>query len=249
MLDAPQIDLATFDWTDWADDPYPLYRRLRDEAPVFWDERNQTYVLARYDDVYRVLLDHKGFSSVPLDILEGRQPPTSEIRQQDQPRHGFIRNIVAPLFNPSAMRRREEIIRAIVRDLVDRIEDDDVVEVSTAIATPLPAHRRPRPDRPAAGAPHAVQRADGRAPRLPPHARQPRRELARGARQTSPASGPTCGRSSSRSSPSAAPTPSPTRSHGSSRSRTRSARRSSPTTSSSTCCSSSSRAGSRRPST
>ena len=138
MLDAPLIDLAAFDWTDWADDPYPLYRRLRDEAPVFWDELNQTYVLTRYDDVYRVLLDHKGCSSVPLDILEGRQPPTSEIRQQDQPRHGFIRNIVAPLFNPSAMRRREEIIRAIVKDLVDRIEEEDVVEVSTAIATPLP---------------------------------------------------------------------------------------------------------------
>ena len=45
---------------------------------------------------------------------------------------------MAPLFNPSAMRRREEIIRAIVRDLVDRIEEEDVVEVSTAIATPLP---------------------------------------------------------------------------------------------------------------
>jgi hypothetical protein len=31
-------------------------------------------------------MDHKRYSSVPLDILEGRQPPTSEIRQQDEPR-------------------------------------------------------------------------------------------------------------------------------------------------------------------
>ncbi len=139
VLDAPEIDLASFDWTDWADDPFPLYRRLRDESPVFWDERNQTYVLTRHDDVYRVLLNHRGFSSVPLDILEGRQPPTSEIRQQDQPRHTFIRTIVAPLFNPSAMRRREEVIREIVCDIVDRAETDGVVEVSSAIATPLPA--------------------------------------------------------------------------------------------------------------
>ena len=44
---APRIELDDIDWTDWADDPYPLYRRLRDEAPVYWDERNQTFVLTR----------------------------------------------------------------------------------------------------------------------------------------------------------------------------------------------------------
>ena len=136
---APEIDLATFDWTDWADDPYPLYRRLRDDAPVYWDERNQTYVLTRYDDVYGILLQHDRWSSVPLEILTGRQPPTSEIRQQDEPRHSFIRKIVAPLFNPRAMRERERLIREIVRDLVDRSEAAEIVEVSTAIATPLPA--------------------------------------------------------------------------------------------------------------
>ena len=41
MPNAPEIELDDFDWTDWADDPYPLYRRLRDEAPVYWDERNR----------------------------------------------------------------------------------------------------------------------------------------------------------------------------------------------------------------
>jgi len=134
----PEIDLATFDWTDWADDPFPLYRRLRDDAPVFWDDANQTYILTRYDDVYDILLHHDRWSSVPRDILDGRQPPTSEIRQQDEPRHSFIRKIVAPLFNPRAMRERERLIREIVRDLVDSAEADEVVEVSTMIATPLP---------------------------------------------------------------------------------------------------------------
>ena len=140
VLGAPAIDVTRpVDWTAWADDPYPLYRRLRDEAPVYWDEPNQTYVLTRHDDVYAVLMDHKRYSSVPLDILEGRQPPTSEIRQQDEPRHRFIRNTVGPLFNPPAMRRREDVIRAIVQDLVDRSEEHEIVEVSTMLATPLPA--------------------------------------------------------------------------------------------------------------
>jgi cytochrome P450 len=136
---APEPGLTRVDWTAAADDPYPLYRRLRDEAPVFWDEPNGTYVLTRHDDVYHVLMSHRVYSSVPLDILEGRQPPTSEIRQQDPPRHGFIRNIVAPLFNPPAMRRREEIIRGIVREIVDRSEEHEVVEASSMLGTPLPA--------------------------------------------------------------------------------------------------------------
>ena len=118
---------------------FPLYRRLRDEAPVYWDERNQTFVLTRYDDVYGALLDNQRCSSVPLDILEGRQPPTSEIRQADEPRHRFVRTIVAPLFTPKAMRDRDPIIRAIVRQIVDAAEGPDVIEVSSAIATPLPA--------------------------------------------------------------------------------------------------------------
>jgi cytochrome P450 len=140
MLGATEIDVTgPVDWTAWADDPYPLYRVLRDDAPVYWDEPNATFVLTRHDDVYAVLMDHRRYSSVPLDILEGRQPPTSEIRQQDEPRHRFIRNTVGPLFSPSAMRRREEVIRVVVRDLIDRTEDHDVVEVSTMLATPLPA--------------------------------------------------------------------------------------------------------------
>ncbi len=139
MSSALEIELDDIDWTAWADEPFPLYRRLRDEAPVYWDERNQTFVLTRHDDVYGVLLDPGRFSSVPLDILEGRQPPTSEIRQADAPRHRFVRNIVGPLFNPAAMRDREEIIRAIVREIVDAAEGPDVIEISSAIATPLPA--------------------------------------------------------------------------------------------------------------
>src|SRR5437868_11535665 len=137
MLETAESDLTSVDWTAWADEPFALYRKLRDEAPVYWDEPNATYVLTRYEDVYGVLLDPQRFSSVPLDILEGRQPPTSEIRQQDEPRHTFIRSIVSPLFNPAAMRRREELIREIVREIVDAAAGSEVVEVSAALATPL----------------------------------------------------------------------------------------------------------------
>ena len=198
MLPAPEIDQGAVDWTAWADDPYPLYRRLRDDAPVFWDEPNQTFVLTRYDDVYPILLDHRRFSSVPRDILEGREPPSSEIRQQDQPRHTFIRGIVAPLFNPGAMRRREEIIREIVRGIVDATEGSEVVEISSAHRHAAPGQRRTRADRAAAVPARALPPADGRAARVPAHPRRAGRDHDRGAGALRRGSGETCGRSLSR---------------------------------------------------
>ena len=55
------LTLDPVDWTASADDPYPLYKLLRDHAPAFWDERNDTYVLTRYADVYEVLGDPQRF--------------------------------------------------------------------------------------------------------------------------------------------------------------------------------------------
>ena len=53
--------------------------------PVYHDEPNEAYVLTRYTDVYGVLLDSERFSSIPKAILDGTQPPTSQIRMEDKP--------------------------------------------------------------------------------------------------------------------------------------------------------------------
>ena len=130
--------IAPDEWTANADDPWPLYKRLRDEAPVHHDEANGTYLLTRHDDVYRVLVDHRMFSSVPRVILEGREPPTSEIRMADEPRHSDLRRIVAPLFSPGAMRRLDVYLKDVAQEIVDAAEGADVTEVSSALAIPLP---------------------------------------------------------------------------------------------------------------
>src|SRR5688572_1929109 len=98
-------DIGSFTWAQWADDPYPLYRRLRDESPVYWDEANGVHVLTRYDDVYAVLGDHRRFSSVPLELLEGKRPRFSPLKDEDPPRHTFLRKLVLPSLTPAAMRK------------------------------------------------------------------------------------------------------------------------------------------------
>src|SRR5215470_9891368 len=47
------------DAPDFLADPYPMYRRLREEDPVHWSPRLKSWVLTRYDDVKRVLLDRE----------------------------------------------------------------------------------------------------------------------------------------------------------------------------------------------
>jgi cytochrome P450 len=133
-----EIDLASFAWTDWAENPYPLYRRLRDEVPVYHDAPNDTYVVTRYADVYGILTDPRRFSNIPRAILDGTQAPTSQIRMEDQPRHTFVRGLVTPMFTPKEMRRLGPYFQDLARELVDATEGGDVVEITSSFAIPLP---------------------------------------------------------------------------------------------------------------
>src|SRR4051812_509087 len=132
------IDVAGVRWAEWADDPYPLYRALRDRNPVYHDEGNRMFVLTRYADIHAVLRDHARFSNIPVFVVDGTGVRTGPLREEDQPRHTFLRRIVAPLFTPAAMRRMTPYFVALARQLLDDAERGDVVEVSEQLAKPLP---------------------------------------------------------------------------------------------------------------
>src|SRR4029450_1641597 len=51
-------------------DPYPVFRRLRDEAPVYYNEQHDFYAVSRYDDVERGLVDKDIYSNARSDVLE-----------------------------------------------------------------------------------------------------------------------------------------------------------------------------------
>lgn len=51
-------------------DPYPMFRRIRDDAPLYFNERRDFYALSRYDDVDAALHDHETFSSARGAVLE-----------------------------------------------------------------------------------------------------------------------------------------------------------------------------------
>jgi cytochrome P450 len=119
-------------------DPYPLYRRLRDEWPVLHDAERDSYLVSRFDDVYAVLADHRRFSSVPAEVARDPSLRIAPIIQRDPPEHTAMRRLVTPVFTPRAMKQLQPHLDGVVRELIDAAEEREVVECSSAFAVPLP---------------------------------------------------------------------------------------------------------------
>lgn len=139
LADSPTINLNNpIHWQDWWKNPYPLYKRLRDEAPVYYDEQSNSYLITRYDDNWNVLCDFAKFSNIPFYLKEHPENSITPFRNADPPRHTWMRQIVSPLFTPRAMRNLTPYFNGLADELLDAAEEGNVVEVSTQLAIPLP---------------------------------------------------------------------------------------------------------------
>src|SRR5438552_2529046 len=97
-------------------DPYPTYKRLRDEAPIYFNERYDLWALSRHADVEKGLVDWQTFSSSHGDILEvvqsGMDPlPPGVILWEDPPLHTVHRGLLSRVFTPRRMAALESQIR------------------------------------------------------------------------------------------------------------------------------------------
>jgi cytochrome P450 len=130
-------------------DPYPLYRRLRDEAPVLWDPYLHAWVVTRYADVSHVLHRFKAARTPDPDRLEalgmGKLTPIAAVmvRQMlflDPPEHGRVRRLASAAFTPRRVAHLREHIRQITEGLVDDLAArGERFDVMTGLANPLPA--------------------------------------------------------------------------------------------------------------
>ena len=80
-------------------DPYPVYKRLRDEAPLYYNERHDFWALSRFADIEAGLKDFHRLSSAKGDILEVVKadpvmPPMVFINE-DPPAHTIHRGLVS----------------------------------------------------------------------------------------------------------------------------------------------------------
>lgn len=123
-------------------DPYPLYRRLRDEAPLYYNERLDFWAVSRFADVVAVAKDTQRFSSAKGDILEVVKaapaiPPATFINE-DPPRHTIHRSLVARAFAPKKMREIEAKIRAFCVACLDPLVGSDRFDFVRDLGDELP---------------------------------------------------------------------------------------------------------------
>ena len=96
-------------------DPYPLWRRMRDEVPLYYNDEHDFYALSRYDDVVAALSDWDTYRSGRGSILElikaDIELPPGLILFEDPPIHDLHRGILARVFTPRAMDALEDKVR------------------------------------------------------------------------------------------------------------------------------------------
>lgn len=101
------------------EDPYPVYRRLRDEAPLSFSPEHSLWVLSRFADVQAAGRDWRTFSSAEgVDIDDSHLGPGSFL-DADPPRHGELRKILQASFAPAPMKLLERQIAERVDELLD----------------------------------------------------------------------------------------------------------------------------------
>lgn len=107
------------------DNPYQIWKRLRDEAPVWRNEKYNYWVLSRYDDVMKASLDWQNFSSAWGTVLENMPENPGETTlmiNNDPPYHDQLRRVVAPRFAPASVARLESDIRDIVDGYLEPLQ-------------------------------------------------------------------------------------------------------------------------------
>jgi cytochrome P450 len=96
-------------------DPYPVYRRLREEAPLYYNEQHDFYALSRFDDVQRALVDRETYSSARGSVLEfikaNIEIPPGVVIFEDPPQHTLHRGLLSRVFTPKKVKALEPKVR------------------------------------------------------------------------------------------------------------------------------------------
>ncbi len=122
---------------DFHNNPYPVYKQLRDEAPVFFHEQLNIYVLSRYADVLAAHKDNVAFSSAGGVTIEP-MAPSAAIILTDDPAHRAKKSQVTKVFTRSLMESSEPFIRKLCHDLLDKAEQKDSFDFVQDFAVELP---------------------------------------------------------------------------------------------------------------
>jgi cytochrome P450 len=142
---------------DFFNSPYETYRRMREEAPVYYDEKYDFYALTRFEDVATAFKDHETYSSsrgIDLAMVRsGELPDPKSIIFMDPPEHRNMRSLLNKVFTPRAIQSQKEMVTETIErylnaanpDRFDVVQDFSApfpVEVITTMLGVAPEHRQ-----------------------------------------------------------------------------------------------------------
>ena len=123
-------------------DPYPVYRRLREEVPLYYNEAHDFYAVSRYDDVERGLKDPDTFPSSRGAILElikaGIEMPPGTLIFEDPPIHTIHRKLLSRVFTPKRVSALEPKIREFCAHSLDPLVGAGSFDFVADLGAPMP---------------------------------------------------------------------------------------------------------------
>lgn len=132
------------------DDPHATYKKMREQAPVYWHQEGGFWILTRFADIEQVSKDAESFSVatgvILTDVLKDHDylsqmfPEGSEnFSVLDPPRHGQLRHLLNFAFTRKRINSFEPRIHQLVSECLDGIANGDVVEVVSGLSIPVTA--------------------------------------------------------------------------------------------------------------
>jgi cytochrome P450 len=118
---------------EYFDNPYDVYQRMRDDAPLYYDEQEDFYALTRHEDVAAAFKDHESFSSArgcDLSMVRTGEVPQPSIIFMDPPDHRHMRSLLNKAFTPRAIQAQKETVTELIGHYLGKVNPDgfDVVQ-------------------------------------------------------------------------------------------------------------------------
>jgi len=113
---------------EFFNNPFDMYRRMREEAPIYYDEVEDFYAITRHDDVSAALKDYESFSSsrgCDLAMVRSGEVPQKSIIFMDPPDHRYMRSLLNKAFTPRAIQAQKETVTEVIEKYLSAIDTNE----------------------------------------------------------------------------------------------------------------------------
>ncbi len=124
-------------------DPFPIYRRLRDQAPAYYMAEYDSWALSRFDDIWKAAEQPEIFATIhgttAAQAISKVEPPVPSINQIDPPEHSGLRKAIRSYFSRQSTLALEPVIRSEIRGQLETHAEQGKIDAVSALAEPIAA--------------------------------------------------------------------------------------------------------------